>query len=240
VHWSSISSNPNLPELLRLRAVQLARARQRPVRDRVDFLCTLAKGKRVLDVGVVNHFAETQEEPNWLHGRLSQVATYLFGVDIVEAGILELQEKGYNVGVCDITSSMPVIEGQYDVIICGELIEHLGNPGGLFEAARRLLLPGGTLVLTTPNPFYIGRVMRHLFNIPLENVDHVAMLFPSGIAELAARVGMELTAFRGVYPELLTIKRRLFVPFRGLLCAATNYEAACDTLIYECTNPALK
>jgi 2-polyprenyl-3-methyl-5-hydroxy-6-metoxy-1,4-benzoquinol methylase len=235
MHWSAVSDNPNLQELLNLRALALDKARGRPVRDRIEYLCGLARGKRVLDVGVVNHIASTAEDSDWLHGRLAAVAGYCFGVDVVADGIRELRAKGFNVAVCDITSDdLQSIAESFDLGICGELIEHLGNPGALFNAARQLLVPGGRLVLTTPNPFYLGRLLRHLFNASRENVDHVTMLFPSGIAEFADRAGLGLRDYRGLYPQPVTVKRKLFLPLKWIIRATMNDEATCESLIYEC------
>jgi 2-polyprenyl-3-methyl-5-hydroxy-6-metoxy-1,4-benzoquinol methylase len=236
MRWTEVSANPNLPELLNLRASCLDKARRRPIGDRIDYLCDLARGKRVLDVGVVNHIVVEVKDPNWLHGRLAAVTDYCLGIDVVADGIRELREKGFNVAVCDITSSLQqIVSESFNLIICGEIIEHLGNPAAVFEAAARLLAPSGRLVVTTPNPFYLGRVIRHLFNAPRENVDHVTMMFPSGIAELADRAGLALTEYRGVYPQPLTAKRKLLLPMKWMVQAAMNDEAVCESLIYECT-----
>ena len=142
-HWTEISINPNLPEVLRFRSSQLNEARGRPVPERIEFFSDAARNRRVLDVGVVNHMAETSQDPAWLHGRLVEVAAYCRGVDILEDETRKLREKGYNVTQCDITSDPEAVDELFDVVVCGELIEHLGNPGGLFSAAVRLLAPGG-------------------------------------------------------------------------------------------------
>jgi 2-polyprenyl-3-methyl-5-hydroxy-6-metoxy-1,4-benzoquinol methylase len=238
MRWINSTRNPNLPEALRRRASQLDRARRKPIDGRVEFLAHLADGRRVLDVGVVNHVAGAVDDPKWLHGHLAKAASYCLGVDILEDDVRLLREKGYNVVACDITSTPEAITDRFDLIICGELIEHLGSPAGLFEAAARLLVPGGKLIMTTPNPYYLGRVLRHLFNAQRESVDHVTLLFPSGVAEFADRAGLELTEYCGVFPKSETLKRRLFRPVRGVICWAMNDEAACETLIYECTRGA--
>ena len=236
VHWSEVSENPNLPDVLNLRASRLSNARKQPVDDRINYLCSLARDKRMLDVGVVNHLVDASQDPNWLHGRLSAVASYCLGVDVVAEGVRRLRETGYNVVLCDITSKPEeILGGPFELMVCGELVEHLGNPKGLFDAARRLLVPGGRLVLTSPNPFYLGRIFRHLFNASRENVDHVTMLFPSGVAELADRAGLELAEYRGIYPEPVTAKRKLFLPIKWMVQATMGAEAACDSIIYECT-----
>lgn len=42
-------------------------------------------------------------------------------------------------------------KNQYHAVICLEGIEHLENPWGLLRECRQLLIPGGILILSTPN-----------------------------------------------------------------------------------------
>jgi SAM-dependent methyltransferase len=46
---------------------------------------------------------------------------------------------------------LPFPEHSFDVVLCGDVIEHLRDPTSFFERVRPLLRPGGRLVLTTPN-----------------------------------------------------------------------------------------
>jgi SAM-dependent methyltransferase len=46
---------------------------------------------------------------------------------------------------------LPVADGAADVVIMSELIEHLVDPDGAVAEARRVLRPGGSLLLSTPN-----------------------------------------------------------------------------------------
>ena len=46
---------------------------------------------------------------------------------------------------------LPVADGAADVVIMGELIEHLVDPDGAIAEVRRVLRPGGSLLLSTPN-----------------------------------------------------------------------------------------
>jgi SAM-dependent methyltransferase len=46
---------------------------------------------------------------------------------------------------------LPVADGTADVVIMSELIEHLVDPDGAVAEARRVLRPGGSLLLSTPN-----------------------------------------------------------------------------------------
>jgi SAM-dependent methyltransferase len=48
-------------------------------------------------------------------------------------------------------TGLPIASGRADVVIMSELIEHLLDPDSALEEARRILRPGGTLLLSTPN-----------------------------------------------------------------------------------------
>ncbi len=50
-----------------------------------------------------------------------------------------------------VTPRLPVADGAADVVIMSELIEHLVDPDGAVAEARRVLRPGGSLLLSTPN-----------------------------------------------------------------------------------------
>jgi SAM-dependent methyltransferase len=47
--------------------------------------------------------------------------------------------------------ALPVADGVADVVIMSELIEHLVDPDGAVAEVRRVLRPGGSLLLSTPN-----------------------------------------------------------------------------------------
>jgi 2-polyprenyl-3-methyl-5-hydroxy-6-metoxy-1,4-benzoquinol methylase len=49
------------------------------------------------------------------------------------------------------TMELPFEAGSFDVVLCGDLIEHLRDPGSFLAGVRPLIRPGGRLVLTTPN-----------------------------------------------------------------------------------------
>jgi SAM-dependent methyltransferase len=46
---------------------------------------------------------------------------------------------------------LPVADGAADVVIMSEVIEHLVDPDGAVAEVRRVLRPGGSLLLSTPN-----------------------------------------------------------------------------------------
>ena len=58
-------------------------ARAGIVEDRITYLCELARGKRILDVGMVEHFLDASSCKRWLHGRLCEVPQECVGVDVL-------------------------------------------------------------------------------------------------------------------------------------------------------------
>jgi 2-polyprenyl-3-methyl-5-hydroxy-6-metoxy-1,4-benzoquinol methylase len=53
--------------------------------------------------------------------------------------------------VADLNEPLPYDGARFDVIVSAEVIEHLENPRFVAREMFRLLRPGGTLLLTTPN-----------------------------------------------------------------------------------------
>lgn len=234
--WTDVSDDPNSPAALQFRRQTLAAARRPPVPDRTAYLQDLCRGRRVLDVGVVDHTVDSGQP---LHRAVASVAGYCLGVDILEGPVNRLREQGFNVRKCDITRDD--VGEQFDVMVVGEVIEHLGNPAGLFAAGGRVLSPGGRMVLTTPNPFYMARARDNLRGRCFDSVDHVTYLFPSGIAELAEREGLRLDAYRGVKvskDQAGSFGGRMMLRLHGMLSGGVLApEAACETMIYECVKP---
>lgn len=50
----------------------------------------------------------------------------------------------------DLTQGLPFGEGQFDAVNLADVIEHLPDPNAALSEIRRVLKPGGILVLTTP------------------------------------------------------------------------------------------
>jgi 2-polyprenyl-3-methyl-5-hydroxy-6-metoxy-1,4-benzoquinol methylase len=192
--WTDVASNPNAAAALALRAEELRAAWRPPIANREAFLEDRCRGRHVLDIGCVAHDLERMRSPRWLHARLAEAADRCIGVDVVADGVRAMQELGYNALAHDLSTGLGALESElpFDVIVAGELIEHIESLDMLLRVASEALAPDGDMILTTPNPYAPHRVRAGQLGIVWENVDHIMYAFPGGIAELASRHGLVL------------------------------------------------
>lgn len=119
---------------------------------KINFFSQLAEGKNVLDIGVVQHELEKVDNRTWLHRALCIKSKKILGIDIDLEGVNSLNNRGFNVVHADAQAFE--LENKFDVIIAGDLIEHLDNPGGFLECVKKHLDTDGIFAVSTPNPFW--------------------------------------------------------------------------------------
>ena len=73
------------------------------------------------------------------------------GIDWSSDALRHAQALNLTVLRAGVNPHLPVADGAADVVIMSELIEHLVDPDGAVAEARRVLRPGGSLLLSTPN-----------------------------------------------------------------------------------------
>lgn len=160
--------------------------------DRLCFIVNKCVGKRVLDLGCIGPYAYGVNPPSpvpWLHDLVKREAIEVIGVDIDETKVHQLREQGYDIRVGNVYDLSPIVKEQkFDVIIAGELIEHLSNPGIFLDVVRPFLKEEGELIITTPNPFHYLNPLFVLIKRPLaSHTDHVAWYDAETIKTLAIR-----------------------------------------------------
>lgn len=147
--------------------------------DRVDYLVDLAAGRRVIDLGFVDHgrMELKRGDDAWLHDRLSRSAAEIVGIDLDSRGVGLARELGFEAYAVDCQSPTDLEQlaiPPADVVIAGELVEHLDRPGAFLDSVKCLVKPPGVLVLTTPNATSFMNFLASLVNRELVNPDHVA------------------------------------------------------------------
>jgi len=103
------------------------------------------KGERLLDIGCGDgSFTVLLKE--------ALGAKEAAGIEIASEAITAVEEKGIRACQLDIdTEPYPFDDDYFDVIYCGEIIEHLFNPDHLLEEVYRTLKPEGICLISTPN-----------------------------------------------------------------------------------------
>lgn len=115
----------------------------RPHRSHQKLLRLVDGADRVLDVGCSS---------GYLAQRLQAHGAAVVGLEVDERAAAEARRFCESVRVGDVeTMDLPFEPASFDVILCGDLIEHLRDPQAFLERVRPLLKPGGRLILSTPN-----------------------------------------------------------------------------------------
>jgi SAM-dependent methyltransferase len=239
--WRARSADPNSPACLAARRRQLASAWAEETRDRFSVIVELCRGRKVLDVGCVNHDPAAIDDPGWLHARITAVAAAAVGVDVEAEGVRRMRAAGFDVICASVSSGSGSLRSRapFDVVVAGEVVEHLASPMSLLELARDVLRPGGVAVLTTPNPYALGRVRAGRLRVVWENVDHVTYLFPSGVAELADRTGLVLRTATtvGIDTPVTALKLSCKALARAVarrVPLPPNYVSPLDVVVHRC------
>lgn len=171
----------------------------------------IAKGD-VLDLGCVDarpdrHTAEQrmQHKPNLLFKRICEINPNVLGIDINPEGVNVMRNMGFNVQ-CEDVETMD-LGRKFDVIIAGEIIEHLENPGKFLRNMRRHIKDDGVLIISTPNPFYAGQTWKiwH-YGKPMVHEDHMGWQDPTTLNQILRRTGFEPSEGYWIQPQPALLK----------------------------------
>lgn len=133
-------------------------------------------GKRVLDVGCGGGI---------LSEGLAQRGASVTGIDMGEAPLsvaqLHLLESALDIEYRHIATEDLATErpGEFDVVCCMEVLEHVPNPAALIADCARLTRPGGDLFFAT-----INRNLKS-YAFAIVGAEHILRLLPKGTHEYA-------------------------------------------------------
>ncbi len=181
------------------------------------------EGKRILDIGCgVGAFVR----------RLRAFTPDVCGTDVDRESVLRGVEQVPNLGLA-VGERMPFRDGVFDVILLHEVLEHVDNDLETLREARRLLTPGGKVVIFCPNRLYpfethgifLGK--KYVFgNIPLVNylpdvarnrlVPHARTYTRGGLRRIYGRAGLTAEVHSFVYPGFDHIAARRQIVGRAL------------------------
>jgi 2-polyprenyl-3-methyl-5-hydroxy-6-metoxy-1,4-benzoquinol methylase len=147
--------------------------------DRSESLRRAVRGKRVIDLGFVDEgqMGAKRSRGTWLHEVVAAEARQLVGIDADAAGVEQARTLGFDAVQADVEDADALAAlglEPADVVVAGELLEHLDRPGAFLEAVKPLVARDGVLILTTPNAHALTNVLGGLAGVELVNPDHVA------------------------------------------------------------------
>jgi 2-polyprenyl-3-methyl-5-hydroxy-6-metoxy-1,4-benzoquinol methylase len=126
-----------------LTATDYVRLNERPLGGHMRLLALVGEQERVLDVGCSS---------GYLARPLVERGCTVVGIERDPAAAAAARSVCEQVVVGDAeTLELPFDQGSFDVVLCGDLVEHLRDPGSFLASVRPFLRRGGRLVLTTPN-----------------------------------------------------------------------------------------
>jgi SAM-dependent methyltransferase len=172
--------------------------------QRSSFFLDQCRGKKVLHLGCTNYpYTEESISNNMLlHFELEKVASEIYGLDFDQEGIDILIKHGSkNIFRADLEKLNEVeLDGIFDVIVAGDMIEHLNNPGLFLNGVQRFMSPDTLLILTTINAycamrfFWYGLRGKRGLAEPV-HPDHVSYYSYSTLKLLIERHDLELQSF---------------------------------------------
>jgi SAM-dependent methyltransferase len=178
-----------------------------PLVPRVSWLASRAAGQRVVHVGFVDTGCEEMQgrAGTWLHGHLATTAKSLIGLDVDAVGVEAARSRGYEAYEIDCRrpDDIRALElAPADVVLAGEVIEHLDDPGAFLDGLHELCAPGGSLILTTPNPVGLLNTFALLAGYEINHPDHVTMFTWRTLTNLMRRHRWETVETYVFVPEM--------------------------------------
>lgn len=141
-----------------------------------QFAAWIRTGKRVLDLGCRDGSLTQYYSPG------NQVT----GVDIDRQALVHAHDR---LGIATLWLDLnrdpyPFEAGSFDVIVAGEVLEHLRNPTRVVAEARRILVPGGAFIGSVPNSYHWRARLASRSGCAAEDPTHLQRFSYSGIVRL--------------------------------------------------------
>ncbi len=171
-----------------------------PIPNRIKFLREMAKGKRILHLGCLDHMPLIDDKikrNQWLHKELTDSASLCLGVDI-DAETKEYVKSKYgfeNIILGDFTKTRlsEITAKSWDFAILGELLEHIDNPVQYLTDIRSLYSDClKKIIITVPNAWTQTTMQKAKQSAEIINSDHRYWFTPYTLAKVVTRAGLKL------------------------------------------------
>ena len=152
----------------------------------VEDLVEPRPGERILDLGcaagAVTHF-------------LSTFGCETTGVDSEPLAIEKARElfPDLSFAIADV-AALPFADASFDKAVAADLVEHLDDEtfAAMLQELRRVLVPGGTFTLYTPNPRHVIERMKARELVLAQNPTHIGLRDEPTLTAALRRHGLEV------------------------------------------------
>lgn len=143
---------------------------------RIPEILERCRGKRVLHLGCTDSPLTSLRGDQLLHVQLSRVTAEenLWGLDQDAEGLAILRTLGFrNLVEENAESDLESLRRRnFEIVLAGEILEHLDNPGNFLAQMRSILTPGAELLLTTVNATSVKGFVHSLLRREKVHPDH--------------------------------------------------------------------
>lgn len=204
-------------------------------RHKQEIVLSYCKDKSVLDVGCVGQDLDPASE-NWLHAKVRKVAKEVVGCDINVEGIRQLEQLGYTIYTPE---QLEQNQQRFDIVLMGDVIEHVNDPGAFLEFYKQFLNPGGKILVCTPNAFGIRYILQVFFyGKPSTNPEHTLFLDPFVMLEMTSRISLKMADFAWLYEYQKpgNLQRRIIYGLSAFLIFLRRYYRPNFFITFERTD----
>jgi 2-polyprenyl-3-methyl-5-hydroxy-6-metoxy-1,4-benzoquinol methylase len=113
-----------------------------------DVLRMVGKAGRVLDVGCY---------VGVVGAMMMRQGNEVYGIDAYRDGVEMAKQRGIKAQVASAEAGLPFEDAFFDAVYSMDVIEHIVDTDRYVSEMKRVLRPGGSLVITTPNVASLGR-----------------------------------------------------------------------------------
>jgi 2-polyprenyl-6-hydroxyphenyl methylase / 3-demethylubiquinone-9 3-methyltransferase len=164
-------------------------------------------GKTVIDVGCGGGI---------LAESMAKKGAKVTGIDLSEKALKVADLHGLESGVVVRYEKITAEEmaerqaGQFDIVTCMEMLEHVPDPSSVVAACARLVKPGGKVFFSTINrnfQSYLFAVIgaEYLLQLlPKGTHDYAKFITPAELAQAIRKAGLQLDSLRGMSYNPLT------------------------------------
>ena len=186
--------------------------------SRWDFILKRCAGRSVLHLGCIGETDVSLSEKlqafaagHGLHTHLVAAAREVVGVDL-DSTVVELirsKLKVENILTGDAEHLEDLALGRtFEVVLCGDLIEHLSSPGLMLDGLTSLMGPTSELIISTPNSFALMANLRFTLGRFRDGNQHVATFSKHNLETLLTRHGFRGTELYTAYDRPPTSYRQ--------------------------------